>query len=175
MRKTIKVLLYGLGGLVLVAATLATVGSLRTTHLITVTRETTASPEHIWPLWADVPERTRWDEGLEWIRIDGPFETGSTGEVKLRGQPAVPYEIIECDPMRSYTDRFYPPAGGRMDWHHTIEDRGDGTWAVTFRVTVRGPTSLALTPVFKQILNDELPATVDRLIALAEASAEASS
>jgi uncharacterized protein YndB with AHSA1/START domain len=168
MRRTIKILLYGLGGLVVIAATLATVGSLRTTHVVTVTRETTASPEQIWPLWADVPARTRWDDGLEWIRINGPFEAGATGEAKLKGQPAVQFEIRECEPMRRYTDRFFLPAGATMDWHHTIEDRGNGTRAVTFRVVVKGPTSLMLTPVLKGILGDELPTTVDRLVALAE-------
>ena len=168
MRKAMKIFLYGLGGLVLIAATLAVVGSARTTHVVTVTRETSASPEQIWPLWADVPHRTRWDEGLEWVRIDGPFETGATGEAKLKGQSAVRFEIRECEPMRRYTDRFFLPAGATMDWHHTIEDRGDGTRAVTFRVVVKGPTSLMLTPVMKAILGEELPATVDRLVALAE-------
>jgi hypothetical protein len=168
MRRTINILLYGLGGLVLITATLAAVGSLRATHVVTVTRETTATREQIWQLWADVPERTRWDDGLEWIRVDGPFETGATGEVKLKGQPAVRLEILECDPARGYTDRFFLPAGARMDWHHTILDRGNGTRVVTFRVVVKGPTALMLTPVLKRILGDELPATVDRLVALAE-------
>jgi hypothetical protein len=159
--------LYGLGSLVLIAATLATVGSLRTTHLVTVSRTTTATSEQIWKLWADVPGRTRWDEGLESIRIDGPFDVGTTGEVKLKGQPAVRFDILECRPMSRYTDRFHLPAGTTMDWHHTIDD-GNGTRTVTFRVVVKGPTSLVLTPVMKSILHEELPATVDRLVALAE-------
>jgi hypothetical protein len=44
-----------------------------------------------------------------------------------------------------------------MDWRHTIEDRGNDTRTVTFRVVVRGRTSLMLTPVMKSILSDELP------------------
>ena len=62
-----------------------------------------------------------------------PFETGATGDVTLKGQPARRFEILECEPLRRYTDRFFLPGRSTMDWHHTIEDRGNGTRTVTFR------------------------------------------
>jgi hypothetical protein len=40
-------------------------------HVITVTRRTTAMPEAVWELWADVPNRTRWDHSLEDISVEG--------------------------------------------------------------------------------------------------------
>jgi hypothetical protein len=82
MRRSAKILL-GVGlGIVTLAAGLAAVGTSRTTHVLTVSRTTTASPETIWDLWADVANRTRWDEGLEAARIDGPFQQGASGEIK---------------------------------------------------------------------------------------------
>ena len=45
-------------------------------HVITVTRRTAATPEAIWRLWADVPNRTRWDDALERITLEGPFQSG---------------------------------------------------------------------------------------------------
>ncbi|RGA05706.1 hypothetical protein DI270_007020 [Microbispora triticiradicis] len=174
MASAIKMLIRGSAGTAVIAATVAALGKLRTTHLITVTRQTTAEPEHIWPLWEDVPARVRWDDGLDWIRLDeGPFALGATGHVKLKGQSAVRFEIIECDPMRRYTDRFFLPGGTFMDWEHTIEDRGDGTREVTFKVVVKGPTALVLTPIMKKILGGALPETVDRLVSLAEETAKA--
>jgi uncharacterized protein YndB with AHSA1/START domain len=168
VQTAIEILLYTLGGVAALAVVLAAVGSLRTTHVVTVTRETTASPDAVWRLWADVPQRTRWDEGLEWARIDGPFQVGATGQVKLKGQPKVRFEILECEPSRRYTDRFFLPAGSKMDWQHTIDERSHGPRTVTFRVLVTGPTSLVLTPVMRRILRADLPATVDRLVKLAE-------
>lgn len=153
--------------LVLVGA-VAGIGSLRTTHVITVSRTTTASPEAIWALWANVPGRVRWDEGLDHISIDGPFEPGARGRVQVTGQGARSYEVIAVEPNRAYTDRIALPLGSHSDWRHTITDNGDGTRTVTFRVDTTGPVSLASAVVLDQVLSDELPPTVDRLVDLAE-------
>jgi hypothetical protein len=161
------VLGVGLGAVTL-AAGLAAVGTWRTTHVLTVSRTTTASPQAIWELWADVANRTRWDEGLEAARIDGPFQLGASGQVTLRGQPPRRFEVVECQPTRRYTDRFYLPMGTTMDWHHAVEERGPNQRQVTFRVVANGPTSLVLAPVLRRILQGELPPTVDKLVNLAE-------
>ena len=170
MRRSTKILL-GVGlGIVTLAAGLAAVGTSRTTQILTVSRTTTASPETIWDLWADIANRTKWDEGLEAARIDGPFQQGASGEVKLRDQPPRRFEVIECQPMRRYTDRFFLPMGTTMDWHHSVEERGHSQRQVTFQVVANGPTSLVLAPVLRRILQGELPQTVDKLINLAEHS-----
>ena len=168
MRRSAKILL-GVGlGIVTLAAGLVAVGTSRTTHVLTVSRTTTASPEAIWDLWADVANRTRWDEGLEGARIDGPFQQGASGEVKLRYQPPRRFQVIECQPMRRYTDRFYLPLGTTMDWQHSVDKHGPNQRQVTFRVVANGPSSLVLAPVLRRILEGELPQTVDKLINLAE-------
>jgi hypothetical protein len=136
-------------------------------HVITVTRRTTAKPEAIWRLWADVPNRTCWDDSLERITLQGPFQSGAAGTVKLRGQPERKFEVVDTVPPQTYTDRFLLPLGGKMDWAHTISEV-DGVRAVTFDVSVTGPTSPILAPVLKRILRRELPVTVEKLIALAE-------
>src|SRR5712664_1342161 len=48
--------------------------------------ETDASPESIWPLYSDVPAWPRWDQGLEWVTLSGPFAAGSTGSLKVPDQ-----------------------------------------------------------------------------------------
>jgi hypothetical protein len=136
-------------------------------QIITVTRTTTARPEAIWDLWANVEMRTRWDESLERVSADGPFQRGMSGMVKLKGQPPRRFEILECLPLQRYTDRFFLPMGGKMDWVHRITE-GEGGRQVIFEVSVLGPTAFLLGPIMKSILNRELPPTVEKLIALAE-------
>ncbi|MFI6045846.1 SRPBCC family protein [Nocardia sp. NPDC051321] len=133
--------------------------------VITVTRATTAAPEAIWELFADIAGRTRWDGALE--SIAGSFRLGGRGSVKLKGQPERAWEIIECVRPERYTDRFFLPLGGQMDWVHRIEATGDGC-AVTFDISVAGPTAIILRPIMRAILSKELPPTVDKLVALAE-------
>jgi hypothetical protein len=136
-------------------------------HVITVTRKTTAEPWAIWELWADVPNRTRWDESLERVTLEGAFRSGATGTVELKGQPERKFEVLHCEPPHAYIDRFFLPMGGRMDWAHTIREVDDGC-EVTFDVNVIGLTSPLLGLILKRTLWRELPPTVDKLIRLAE-------
>jgi Polyketide cyclase / dehydrase and lipid transport len=166
-----KVILVAAGATAVLAGGVAIVGSVMTTHVLTVTRTTSATSEAVWQQWEDVPNRTRWDQGLEWARIDGAFVTGAGGEVKLKGQPPRRFEILEARPPTTYTDRFFLPLGAQMDWLHSVEDVGGNQRQVTFRIEVSGPTSLLLTPILKHILKDEIPATVDKLVEIAEQGA----
>ncbi|MFE3029757.1 SRPBCC family protein [Nocardia tengchongensis] len=133
--------------------------------VITVRRTTTAAPEVVWNLFADLAGRSRWDDALE--SISGSFELGGRGTVKLKGQPERDWEIIECVRPQRYTDRFFLPLGGRMDWVHGIESTEDGC-EVIFDISVGGPTAVILRPIMRAILSRELPPTVDKLVALAE-------
>ena len=152
-----------IGALVAVVVSGAIVGSTTSVPVIEVTRKTTATREQVWELWADVPDRTRWDADLEYARLDGPFKAGSTGEVKLEGQPAREFLIIYCEPLEGYTDRFFLPLYGKMDWHHTIRET-EGGREVRFKIEVSGPSAL----IMRDILQDDLPPTVEKLISLAE-------
>ena len=153
--------------LVAVAVSGAIVGTTTSVAVIEVKRQTTAIREQIWELWADVPNRTRWDRDLEYAKLDGPLRTGSTGEVKLKGQPPRRFLITYCEPLEGYTDRFFLPFYGKMDWHHTIEETGGGR-EIAFRIEVSGPAALILAPIMRNILRDGLPPSVDKLVSLAE-------
>lgn len=166
-KKLVRIGLVIVGVLGAVAIPGAIVGTTTSVPVVEVTRETTATREQVWELWADAPNRTRWDEDLEYAKLDGPFRTGSTGEVKLKGQPVRRFLITHCEPLEGYTDRFFLPFYGKMDWHHTMRETKDGL-EVTFRIEVSGPSALLLAPIMKNILQDDLPPAVDKLISLAE-------
>ena len=166
-KKTAKTGLVVVVVLVAVAGSGAIVGTTTSVPVIEVTRETTATREQVWELWADVPNRSMWDTDLEYAKLDGPFRTGSTGEVKLEGQPPREFLITHCEPLEGYTDRFFLPFHGKMDWHHTIKETGGGR-EVAFRIEVSGPAALILAPIMRNILQDGLPPSVDKLVSLAE-------
>ena len=52
---------------------------------------TTANAEQIWALWSRPHEWNRWNEGLEWVILDGPFESGSRGRLKPAWSPVVKF------------------------------------------------------------------------------------
>ena len=168
MSRRRKIALLTVGGLLGLMAVLAVVGSVRDTHIVTVTRSTDAPRSVLWDLWADVPSRTDWDKGLEYIRLDGPFKAGATGTVKVEGQGPIPYEVVDVNPEDSYTDRFKSLPATHTDWHHTIAPNGDGGYDVTWRLEARGPLSILTLPVTKAIFGGEIPGAVDEFVSLAE-------
>src|SRR5215208_3121548 len=82
-KRMVRTGLITAGALVVVPIPGVVIGSSTNVPVIEVTRTTTATREQVWELWADVPNRTRWDTDLEYAKLDEPFQTGSTGEVKL--------------------------------------------------------------------------------------------
>ncbi len=57
--------------------------------------ETTAAPEAIWMLWADVEGWPSWNGDIEHIEIDGPFATGHVIAMTPVGQEPVRLRIAE--------------------------------------------------------------------------------
>jgi hypothetical protein len=60
MRK--KVILVAAVATAVLAGAVAVAGTVRTTHVLTVTRTTSATSEAVWQQWKDVPNRTQWDQ-----------------------------------------------------------------------------------------------------------------
>lgn len=168
MRERWKITIWLAVVLLVPVGALAAIGSLRTTHVITVSRTTTATPEAIWALFADVSGRPRWDPALDWIWIEGHYRAGAVGQVKVADQPPRTLTVAAIDPYRSNADHISLPLGSHSQWHHQITEIGNGHRTITFRVEVTGPVSLASAAVLKAVLDDELPRVVDNLVELAE-------
>jgi hypothetical protein len=117
-------------------------------------------------LW-DFDNRKEWDSSLEWIESNGQFELGQTGLLKLKEQPPRKFKITEFEKYKLYTDRFYLPLGGKMDWIHTLEQTEDGV-IVKWDIVVNGPSALMLLPIMRIMLKDELPKTVGKFIEIVE-------
>ena len=44
-----------------------------------------AEPDAVWKVWTDVARWPEWDVSKEITRLDGPFEPGTSGWAKQRG------------------------------------------------------------------------------------------
>jgi uncharacterized protein YndB with AHSA1/START domain len=66
--------------------------------------ETTASPEAVWRLWADVAGWPTWNRDIETIEIDGPFAAGSTIFMKPYGEDPVELRIAEAVEPERFVD-----------------------------------------------------------------------
>lgn len=139
-----------------------------TTHTVT----STASPHAIWARLADVPNWPDWDHGVDWVRLDGPLAPGTKGTLKPDGGPRTPFTVTEVDPGRRMTDVSRLPLA-RLTFEHTIAPTPQGGATLTHHVTITGPLKALFARLIGRDIAADLPETMGRLVALAEADARA--
>lgn len=102
----------------------------------------TATPETLWPHYAEVNRWKGWDEAVEQVTLEGAFTVGSRGTLKLHGKPALDFKLTEVTPNVSFSDETkVGPMTVRFT--HTLQRLIGGT-KVTHRVTIDGPGAEAL-------------------------------
>jgi hypothetical protein len=130
---------------------------------------TTATREQIWAFWADLPGWPKWDENLEAVTIDGPFESGTFGRLKPVSAKEVAIEILDVDAPNSFVDvQLLPKAAMRTV--HKISEADDGGLIVTQTVTFTGPLRRIFSFILGRSMKRDMPVAIRKLVALAEAS-----
>lgn len=131
------------------------------------TRETTATPEKIWRLWADVEQWPRWNADIEQIELSGPFAPGSRIVMKPAGEEPVELQIAEA----SEPELFVDEADLRqivVRTTHRVE-RLDGERArVIYRMEITGPEADTLGPEIGPQISGDFPQTLAALVERAE-------
>jgi hypothetical protein len=125
--------------------------------------ETSASPERLWALYADVPAWTAWDRGLDRVEIDGPLAAGSTGRITPSGMEVLPFTVTWAEEGRGFTDET-PAMGHVLRFTHLLDALPGGGTRVTHRVEVEGPAADEIGPN----VTGDTPAAVAQLVAMAE-------
>ncbi|MDP1922767.1 MAG: SRPBCC family protein [Myxococcales bacterium] len=97
----------------------------------------TATPETLWPQYADVSRWKTWDEAVSNVTLDGAFVIGARGTLTLHGKPTLDFVLTEVTPNVSFSDETkVGPMTVRFT--HTLERLTGGT-KVTHRVSIDGP------------------------------------
>ena len=124
--------------------------------------ETTASPEAIWALFADVPGWKRWNAGIESIELDGPFATGTWMTMKPPGQDALRSRLVDVVVNQGFTDET-SVGDLTITVAHRIERAGKGS-RVTYAVSAVGPGAAEIGPA----VSSDFPEVLAALAARAE-------
>jgi len=108
-----------------------------------------------------------WDEALAWIRLDGPFVAGMTGELKPRRGPRSAFFVESLERGSGFTTASAVP-GGRLRIRHRTGRRADGRTEVTVEVTIDGTLARLWAPILRRSVSRSTPPAVARLVAVAE-------
>ena len=118
--------------------------------------------------WADVATWPEWNTDTAWVRLDGPFATGTTGRLKPKGGPAVRF-VVERLSAEEFVD-VSRLVGARLTFGHRVTVLPGGGTRVDVAVTLTGP----LRRLWNAVLGRDIAASVqpdlDRLAAVCEHS-----
>jgi len=127
---------------------------------------TSASPAKLWQCYVDPATWPEWDHELDWVRLNGPFATGTTGVLKPAGGPKTKFVVAEVTDESSFTDVSSLPLA-KMTFTHRIEPTASGSM-FTHAVTITGPLSAVFARLIGRKISAELPHAMQTLGELAE-------
>ncbi|CAK3621382.1 Polyketide cyclase [Vibrio crassostreae] len=114
---------------------------------------TNATAEQVWAIWEQAELWPSWDSELTWVKLDGPFKSGTKGKMQPVGGPIVEFTLTEVEVNRRFVDRARLPLTN-MEFSHfyELDDDKNGTASICHSVTMTG----LLAPLFGFILGRKI-------------------
>jgi uncharacterized protein YndB with AHSA1/START domain len=136
--------------------------------------DTSALPEQVWRLWADVDGWPEWNGDIERIELDGSFAAGDRIVMTPIGQEAIELRIAEAvEPVLFVDEASLDDVVIRTT--HRVERVGNERSRVTYRMEINGPAADTLGPQLGPAISADFPETLAALVARAEAPSTDSS
>jgi hypothetical protein len=129
-----------------------------------VTKEVTK--EQMWKLFSDVNNWSNWDEGVDFAKLDGPFEKGNHFMFQPKGGPKLKIGIVEATENKSFTDCTRFPLA-TMYGEHTFEETSEGL-KLTTTMKVKGVLGFLWRKIVAQKIVDTLPQDMNHQIQTAK-------
>jgi uncharacterized protein YndB with AHSA1/START domain len=96
-----------------------------------------AEPAEVWKVWTDVSRWPEWDVSKEIAHLDGPFQPGTSGWAKQRGNLGGTFMITRVDEGRRWVTECPMPMG-KVVFEHLLEPADGGRVRLVKRVKVYG-------------------------------------
>jgi hypothetical protein len=129
--------------------------------------ETTAPPNAIWRLWADVRGWPEWNADIEHIEISGAFAEGSTITMTPVGQDPVELRIAEATEPSLFVDEA-DLGDVVVRTVHRIEPLDGDRSRVVYRMEIGGPAADRVGPELGPQISGDFPETLAALVEQAE-------
>ncbi|MFI1167023.1 polyketide cyclase [Streptomyces sp. NPDC020801] len=128
--------------------------------------ETSATPEAIWRLWADVPNWGTWNAEIEKIEISGPFAAGAQIAMTPPGDDAILLHVAEAVEGELFVDeaRF---GDLLLRTIHRIDRIDEDRIRVVYRMEITGTGADEAGPQIGPGITADWPDTMASLVRLA--------
>jgi uncharacterized protein YndB with AHSA1/START domain len=132
--------------------------------------DTSAPPEEIWQLWADVGAWPEWNGDIERIELNGEFAAGSRILMTPIGEETVELLIADAVEPELFVDEAHL---GEIVVRttHRVERTDAEHSRVTYRMEITGADADSLGPQIGPEISGDFPETLAALVARAESPA----
>jgi hypothetical protein len=104
----------------------------------------------VWEFISDIDNLARLEgDAVESMTLDGPYQAGSWGMTRMRGQEPIHWRLAEVDPpARSVTEIELSDAVLRFSW--TYEELPEDRTLLSQHIVLEGPGAEAYVPLMKE-------------------------
>jgi len=129
--------------------------------------ETSAAPEEIWRLWADVGGWPEWNGDIERIELVGAFAAGGTIVMTPIGQEPIELRIAEAVEPELFVDEA-DLGEIVVRTIHRVQRLDPERARITYRMEITGPAADTLGPQIGPEISADFPQTLAALAERAE-------
>ncbi|WP_051366111.1 SRPBCC family protein [Hamadaea tsunoensis] len=122
--------------------------------------------------WADMATWPQWNTDTAWVRLDGPFAAGATGELKPKGGPKTKFVVAVLTPSE-FTDVSLL-FGARLTFRHLVDTVSGGHTRIDVTVTLAGPLARVWNLILGKGIRNGIQADLEHLVRAAAEVAPAS-
>ena len=122
-----------------------------------------ANRQTVWEFVSNIDNLARIEgDAVESITLDGPYQAGSKGTTKMRGQEPIHWRLADVEPpRRSVTEMELTGAVVRFNW--TYEELPDGRTRLSQHIVLEGPGAEAYVAFMEEHIAGNLPQGMQRL------------
>src|SRR5262245_12077896 len=122
-----------------------------------------ANRQSVWEFVSNIDNLARIEgDAVESMTLDGPFQTGTRGTTKVRGQEPTHWRLAEVEPPERATyEMELPGAVVRFAW--TYEELSDGRTRLTQHILLEGPGAESYVPTMEQYFAPNVGKGMERL------------
>jgi uncharacterized protein YndB with AHSA1/START domain len=129
--------------------------------------ETTAAPEALWRHWSDMATWPQWNDGVETIAVEGPFEVGTAFTMTPPGAEPIRMRLVDIKPGESFADEM--DAGDFVvRTEHWLEPAAAGLTRIVYRTEITGEAAGQVGPELGPEITADFPEVLAALAKRAE-------
>jgi hypothetical protein len=122
-----------------------------------------ANRQTVWGFVSDIDNLARIEgDAVESMTLDGPFQTGTRGTTKMRGQAPTHWRLAEVEPPERATyEMELSGAVARFAW--TYEELSGGRTRLTQHIVLEGPGAQAYVPFLEEHFVGNIPKVMEKI------------